>query len=112
MPAWLAPMRLIFCPVFEWIGRAGRHVRSRLILRLVTIGAFDRKDALPVSAAPQAEEGVRVTVLAPQRRITRRVTIDAARMHENLVRFQKGCPRAIVVARWLRAAERTAGDGQ
>jgi hypothetical protein len=48
-------MRLIFSPIFEWIGRAGRHVRSRLVLRLVTIAAFDREDAMPVSAPPQTE---------------------------------------------------------
>jgi len=65
----------------------------------VTIDAFDCEDALPVGAAPQAEEGVRATILAPQRRLARRVTIDAARMHENLVRFQKGRPRHGVVAR-------------
>src|SRR5215813_1010862 len=98
MPAGLAPMRLIFSPVFGWIGRAGRHVQSRLILRLVTIAAFDREDAMPVGAAPQAKEGVRVTILAPQRRVARRVTIDAARMHEDLVRFQKGRLRPGVVA--------------
>src|SRR5262245_7301606 len=98
MPTWLAPMRLIFSPIFEWIGRAGWHMQSRLVLRLVTIAAFDREDALPVSAAPQAEGVVRVTILASQRRITRRVTVDAARMHEDLVRFQKGRPRPGVVA--------------
>jgi hypothetical protein len=105
-------MRLIFCPILEWIGRAGRHVRSRLVLRLVTIDAFDREDALPVSATPQSEEGVRAPILAPQRRVARRVTIDAARMHEDLVRFQKSRPRPGVVARRRRAAERNAGDGQ
>ena len=51
MPAWLSPMGLIFSPIFEWIGRAGGHVESRLILSLVTIAAFDREDALPVGAA-------------------------------------------------------------
>src|SRR5262245_12829368 len=112
MPAWLAPMRRIFYPILEWIGGAGRHVQSRLVLRLVTIDAFDSEDAMPVDAAPQAEEGVRVTILAPQRRVARRVTIDAARMHEDFVRFQKGRPRPRVVARRSRAAERTPGDGQ
>ena len=63
MPAWLAPMRLIFGTIFEWTGRAGRHMRSRLVVRLVTIAAFNREDALPVSAAPQAEGGVRATFL-------------------------------------------------
>src|SRR5262245_27474755 len=112
MPAWLAPMRRIFYTILERIGRAGRHVRSRQVLRLVTIDAFDCEDAMPVDAATKSEEGVRVTILAPQRRVARRVTIDAARMHEDLVRFQKGRPRPGVVARRRRAAERTAGDGQ
>src|SRR5215510_12070120 len=112
MPAWLAPMRRIFGAIFERIGRAGRHVQPRQVLRLVTIDAFDREDAMAVSAAPQAEEGVRVTILASQRRVARRVTIDAARMHEDLVRFQKSRPRPGVVARRRRAAERTASDGQ
>src|SRR5262245_4052968 len=112
MPAWLALMRLIFSPILEWKGRAGRHVRSRLVLRLVTIAAFDREDAIPVSSAPQAEEGVRVTILASQRRVARRMTIDAARMHEDLVRFQKRRLRPGVVAGRRRAAERTTGDGQ
>ena len=112
MPARLAPMRRIFGAIFERIGRAGRHVRPRQVLRLVTIDAFDREDAMSVGAAPQAEEGVRMTILAPQRRVARRVTIDAAWMHEDLVRFQKGLPRARVVARRRRVVERTAGDGQ
>src|SRR5215468_3258644 len=112
MPARLAPMRRIFGAIFERIGRAGRHVRSRLVLRLVTIAAFDREDAMPVGAAPQAEEGVRMTILAPQRRIARRVTIDAARMYEDLVRFQKRRPRPGVVARRRSSSERTAGDGK
>src|SRR5262245_45989464 len=99
MPAWLAPMRLIFGPVFERIGRAGRHVRPRQVLRLVTIDAFDREDAMPVSAAPQAEGGVRATILTLQRRVARGVAIDAARMHEDFVRFQKSRPRPGVVSR-------------
>jgi hypothetical protein len=74
-------MRLIFSPIFEWIGRAGRHVQSRLVLGLMTIAAFHGEDALPVSAAPQAEEGVRATIVTLQRRISRWVTIDAPRMH-------------------------------
>jgi hypothetical protein len=102
MPAWLAPMRLVFSPIFEWIWRAGRHVQSRLILRLMTIATLDREDALPVGAAPQAKEGVRATVIAPQRRVTRRVTIDAPRMHKDLERFQKSCPRARIVTRLRR----------
>jgi hypothetical protein len=91
-------MGLIFGPIFEWIGRAGRHVKSWLVLRLVTIAAFDREDALPVGAAPQAEEVVRATIFAPQRRVTRRVTIDAPWMHEDLVRFQKSCARTCIIA--------------
>ena len=68
-------------PIFERIGRAGRHVQPLQVLRLVTIDAFDREDAMAISAAPQAEEGMRAAILALQRRIARRVTIDAARMH-------------------------------
>src|SRR5262249_1263827 len=98
MPARLAPMRLIFNAIFEWIGRAGGHVQSCQVLRLVTISAFDGKDAMPVGAAPQAERAVRATILAPQRPITRRMTIDAARMHEDLVGLQKSRPRPSVVA--------------
>src|SRR5262245_14387929 len=105
-------MLLIFSPIFEWIGRAGRHVQPRQVLRLVTIDAFDREDASPVGAAPQAEGGVRATILALQWRVASRVTIDAARMHEDLICFQKGRPGPGVVARRRRAAERTGGDGQ
>src|SRR5262245_20287026 len=98
MPARLAPMHLIFSPIFEWIGRAGRHVQSRLVLGLVTIAAFDGEDALPVSDTPQAEEGVRATIVTLQRRISRRVAIEAPCMHQDLVRFQKGRPSARVIA--------------
>src|SRR5262245_38814093 len=112
MPARLAPMRLIFCPIFERKDRAERHVQPRQVLRLVTIDAFDREDAMPVSAAPQAEGGVRAAILALQRRVARRMTIDAARMHKDLVRFHKGLSRPRVVAQWRRAAERAAGDRQ
>jgi hypothetical protein len=98
MPAWLASMRLIFNPIFKWIGSAWRRVQSRLVLRLVTIAAFDREDTLPVGAAPQAEERVGTTIITPQGRITRRVAIDAARMHEDRVRFQKSGQRARIIA--------------
>ena len=97
MPAGLSPMRLIFNSAFEWIWRARRHVRSRLVLRLVTIGAFDRKDALPVGAAPQTKESVRPTIIALERCITRRVTIHAAWMHEDSVGLQKSCARFGVI---------------
>src|SRR5262245_33787635 len=111
MPARLATMRLIFGPIFERIGRAGRRVQPRQVLRLVTIDAFDREDTMPVSATMQAEGGVRATILALQRRVARRVAIDAPRMHEDLIRFQKSRPRPSVVARRRRAAERAGGDG-
>jgi len=51
------------------------------------IYAFDREDAMPISVAPQAEEGVWAAILALQRRVASRVTIDTARMHQDLVRF-------------------------
>jgi hypothetical protein len=92
-------MDLIFNTIFEWIRCTGRHVQSRLVLLLVAIGAFEREDAFPVSAAPQTEGGMRLTLLTPQRRITRRMTIDAARMIEDFVRFKKRHPRSIVIAR-------------
>jgi len=87
MPAWLVSMRRIFSSILEWIRRAWRHVQARLVLYLVTIGAFDREDAMSVSAPPQTEGGVRATILAQQRRISRRVAIDTSRMHEYLVGF-------------------------
>ena len=84
-------MELIFNTIFEWIRCTGRHVRSRLVLRLVAIGAFECEDALPVSATPQTERGVRLTILTAQGSVTRRVAIDAARMHEDLVGLSESC---------------------
>src|SRR5262245_53361130 len=98
MPAWLSPMRLIFGPIYERIGRAWRHVQSRLILRLMTIATFDREDALPGSPAPQAEGGVWTTILSLQRSIPGRVTIDAPRVTEHLVRFHKRCSSICIIA--------------
>src|SRR5262245_55333146 len=112
MPAWLVPMRQVCSSIFEWIGSARRHVQARLVLCLVTIGAFDREDAMSVRAPPQTEGGVRATFLAQQRRISRRVAIDTSRMHEYLVGFQKCFSRLSIVARGIRAAERAAGDHQ
>ena len=102
MPAWLSPMRLIFNSIFEGVGRSGWHVQARLVLRLVTIAAFDCEDALPVGATSQAEEGVRATIIALQRCITCWVTIDAAWMHEDSVRFQKNGARLGVILHFNR----------
>src|SRR5215510_8615112 len=98
MPAWLAPMRWIFRPVLQWIGSAGWHVQSRLILRLVTIAAFDREDALPISAAPKTEGFVGMAVFTLQRRIACGVTINAPGMAEDLERFHKSCSRLHIIA--------------
>ena len=87
MPAWLVEMRRILSSIFEWIGRAGRHVQSGLVLRLVTIAAFHREDTVTVRPTPKAERGVRATILALEWGISRRVTIDAPRMHEYLIHF-------------------------
>jgi len=97
MPSWLAAMQ-IFSPVLEWIGGARRHVQARLVLRLVTIAALDRVDALAVSASPQAEGKMCATILALQRRVACRVTIDAPGVAEDLERFQKSCPGRGVIS--------------
>jgi hypothetical protein len=91
-------MRLIFSPIYERIGRAGRHMQSRLVLRLVTVAAFDRENAKSVSTAPQAERSVWATVLALKWSIPSRMTIDAPRVTEHLERFQKSCPRIRIIA--------------
>ena len=91
-------MRWIIHAILEWIGRAGRHVKTRLVLRLVTIAAFKGEDALAVNSASQTDGGVGATILAPQRRVTSRMTIDAARMHEDLVRFSESCACAGIVS--------------
>jgi hypothetical protein len=91
-------MQQIFTPILEWIGCARRHVQARLVLRLVTIGALDRIDALAVSASPQAEGTVRAAILALQWSVACRVTIDATRMAEHLERFQKSCPGGGVIS--------------
>src|SRR5262245_10945626 len=98
-------MCLIFCPIFVWIRSAGRHVRSRLVLGMVTVSAFDREDAMPIRSTPQAEGGMRTTIFALQRRISRRVTVDASWMHEYLVSFQKCRTRPGIIARRSRASE-------
>jgi hypothetical protein len=94
-------MGRIFSSIFEWIRRTGWHVQPRLVLCLVTIDAFERKDPLPVGAATQPKEAVLVTILTLQRRVTSRVTVHAARMHENFVRLQKGRPSAGIVTNRL-----------
>jgi hypothetical protein len=91
-------MRRVLSPIFEWIRRAGWHVQSRLVLRLVTIAAFDREDAVPVSAAPQADGFVGPTVLTLQRRIACRLTIDAPRVTEHFERFDECRPRIRIIA--------------
>jgi hypothetical protein len=63
----------------------------------MTIAAFDREDSLPIGATSQAKEGVRATIIALKRCITCWVTINAAWMHEDRVRFQKSCARFGVV---------------
>src|SRR5262245_42403793 len=98
MPAWFATMRRIFSTIFKWIGRAGWHVHPRLVLCLVTIAAFDREDAMPVSATPQAEGFVGATVLTLQRRITCRMAIDAPGVTEHLECFRESCPRIRIIA--------------
>src|SRR5262245_60141571 len=98
MPARFAAMCRIFNSIFEWIRRSGRHVHPRLVLCLVTIAAFDREDAMPVSATPQADGFVGATVLTLQRRIACRVTIDAPRVTEHLECFHKSCPRFRIIA--------------
>src|SRR5215471_3734821 len=98
MPSWLAAMRLIFSPVLQRIGGARGHVQSRLVLRLMTIAAFDREHALPVRASPKAEGFVRMTVFTLQRRIACGVTINAPLMAEDLERFHKSCPGIRVIA--------------
>src|SRR5262249_39655580 len=52
----------------------------------MTIGAFKREDALSVRPAAQAKAGVWLTVFASQRRVARRMTIQATWMHEHRVR--------------------------
>jgi len=98
MPAWLSLMRLIFSPIYERIRRPWRHVQSRLILRLMTIAAFNREDTMSVGPASQAQGGVWATILALQRSIPRRVTIDTPRMTEYLERFHKGCSGIRIIA--------------
>ena len=97
MPAWLIPMRCIFNSIFKWVRCPGRHVQTRLVPRLMTIAAFDCEDALPVGAASQTEESMRLTVIASERRVARWVTIDTPRMHKHLVRFEERCACFAVV---------------
>jgi len=69
-------------------------MQSGLVLRLVTIRAFEREDPLTISPAAQAKASVRPAIFTSQRRVSRRMTIDTARMHEDFVRFRKGCSGA------------------
>src|SRR5262245_35411506 len=98
MPSWLAAMQQTFTSILEWIGSARRHVQARLILRLVTVAALDRVNALPVSATPQAEGKMRATILALQRRVARGVTIDAPRVAEDFESIQESCPGRGVIS--------------
>jgi len=65
----------------------------------MTVGALKRQDTTPINPAAQAQSGVGLTIFASQRRIACRVTIDAARMHEDLIRFRESCLRRRRVSR-------------
>jgi hypothetical protein len=112
MPARLCPAGRIFRYILERIACARGHVRSLLVLSLVTIDALDCKDALPIHATTQTKESVRATILTLQRRIPDGVTIDATRMHENLVRMHKGFTGAGIVANLLVANLSTCARSQ
>jgi hypothetical protein len=63
----------------------------------MTIAAPHREDAVPVRTAAKAQEVVHVAVVALQGRISRRVTVLAAWMHEDRVGLHEGAAGARTV---------------
>jgi hypothetical protein len=73
-------------------------MRTVLVFDLVTIDALQCKDPFSIDTATQPKETVRTTVLTRKRRVTGRMTIDATRMHKNLIHFKESYSRLGVVS--------------
>ncbi|HXJ61179.1 MAG TPA: hypothetical protein VNU68_31425 [Verrucomicrobiae bacterium] len=71
------------------LGMARRHAFAGKVLVLVTVPALERIEAFAVRAAFHVLQ-MRMTVFALQRRVSSRMAIHAARMHEYWIRGKKG----------------------